>query len=162
MQFSYPFMGTSLLPPAVSNDEVAVEFSEQIADLTAKEAGKVGNRTPEAGKAWKAQRAAPDSASMITAARRHPKVRRWLLWKIAGDWSRVMSPEVLTELNMFLVRTAEGDGPTARQARALLHEIHRPMAGTEAPAGHRLVHEGLPGPAGGDAIASGQSSRGSK
>jgi hypothetical protein len=115
------------------------EFSAQIIDLSAKQAGRVANRTEEAGKAWKQGRAAPDSASLITAARRHPKVQSWLLWKVAGEWSRLMSPRVLTELQMLLMRMADGTGDDAHAARAILQEIHRPRAGHEAQTAVRPV-----------------------
>lgn len=169
MRLSYPYMGQSLLPTAVSNEEVREEFSAQIIDLSAKQAGRVANRTEEAGKAWKQGRAAPDSASLITAARRHPKVQSWLLWKVAGEWSRLMSPRVLTELQMLLIRMADGSGDDAQAARAILQEIHRPNAGHQTPVSHRPVSasskagaamdDDSPNGAGGVAIAPGLTSR---
>ncbi len=44
----------------------------------------------------------------------------------AGDWSRVLAPNVLPELQLLLIRMADGAGPDARTARAILEEIHRP------------------------------------
>ena len=41
---------------------------------------------------------APDSASLINLACSNPRTRAWLLWRVAGDWSRLMESDVLAQL----------------------------------------------------------------
>ncbi|OGT54690.1 MAG: hypothetical protein A3E01_10085 [Gammaproteobacteria bacterium RIFCSPHIGHO2_12_FULL_63_22] len=134
MKFSYPLKDTFVSRAPVTNAEIADEFCDQIADLTAKEAANIAGRSVPAAKKWKAKVQAPDSASLITSARRRPRVRAWLMWKIGSDDARIQSPQVLAELHTLLLAVGVGEGREAVEARKLYREIFRPPAGTEASA----------------------------
>lgn len=135
MGLSYPQRGTNVpiqqrvtgtnVPEAVTTDEVRNEFADLTSGMSREELAEAAGRSVHAAKKWHAGVQAPDSASMITAARRRPKVRAWLLAKIGGDDARINSPQVLSELHTFLVNVATGEGDEAHEARRLFREIFR-------------------------------------
>ena len=139
MELSSPKKVTNVTP-LVTTEEVTGAVSENIVDLSAKRTGRIANRSAAAAKRWKSGHNAPDAASLINLAIGHERTRRWLLWKIVGDWSRVMDPHVMTELHAFLWRAADaGD----LSARALLQRIHQAPASLGAiPSQMQLAGDG--------------------
>jgi hypothetical protein len=137
MGLSYPRAGTNV-PKAVSNDEIAEEFSDLTSDWSRDDLANATGRTPHAAKKWHAGVQAPDSASLLTAARRTERIRAYVLGKIGADG--MLAPRVLSQLHDLLVDVGTGEGAEACDARRLFREIFRPSAGHDAMARGEPVH----------------------
>lgn len=118
-KISYPNMGKKL--PLQGEREFAEIFSPVIEDMNLHRISKATGRSVETVKAWRARRAFPNGASLINAARAFPSVRAWLLEQIAA-------PETAhgdhTQMLGALDRLANGNGPHAALAAAILQEMH--------------------------------------
>ena len=172
MEFSYPNLGTTFLPP-ITDEEVRGAVANAIRPYSnCYLAKKAGGLTPDAAKKWKRESSAPGLAPAMNMASSIPSVE-WMLRteievrKRGGDPTRFV-----TELVTDLLRLAEGVDDTAARARAALQQISRLLIkpSSEAPAEIRGpvsafteagVHGGSPyGTAGGgDNTASGSVGR---
>lgn len=76
-----PIMNTSVpvVAPAMTEEEAAEKFSALILPYTRGDLAQASERTKEAAKHWKAGTRAPNSSSLITLARRIPRIREWVI-----------------------------------------------------------------------------------
>lgn len=108
----------------MTEEEAREKFAALVVPYTQGDLASASERTKEAAKHWKKGTRAPNSSSLITLARRIPRIRDWVMAEIdTPAVAQADGPDAMAAVLTGLQLAANLPGQQGAIARALLKQM---------------------------------------